>query len=133
MKHHMDQDASNLHLIMNMSEQTLDAPLPFIEGRKWHIALDTALDSPRDITRPMCKSSMQAHTTSRNHAVLPCWKHTEAFSVPSAKGFRVIRRAGASPEVSWIAFGSSHRPGRSNALQPIFFESRVLIIINQAG
>ena len=34
---------------MNMSEQTLDAPLPFIEGRKWHIALDTAFDSPRDI------------------------------------------------------------------------------------
>jgi hypothetical protein len=37
---------------MNMSEQTLDAPLPFIEGRKWHIALYTALDSPRDINPP---------------------------------------------------------------------------------
>ena len=43
------EDEADLHLIMNMSEQTLDAPLPFIEGRKWHIALDTAFDSPRDI------------------------------------------------------------------------------------
>ena len=46
------EDEADLHLIMNMSEQTLDAPLPFIEGRKWHIALDTALDSPRDINLP---------------------------------------------------------------------------------
>jgi isoamylase len=36
-------------MIMDMSEQTLDAPLPFTAGRKWHIALDTAFDSLRDI------------------------------------------------------------------------------------
>ena len=47
-----DEGETDLHVVMNMSEQTLDAPLPFIEERKWHIALDTALDPPRDINPP---------------------------------------------------------------------------------
>ena len=47
-----DGGETDLHVIMNMSEQTLDAPLPLIEGRKWHVALDTALESPRDINPP---------------------------------------------------------------------------------
>ena len=47
-----EEDEADLHVIMNMSEQMLDAPLPFIQGRKWHIALDTALDSPQDISVP---------------------------------------------------------------------------------
>ena len=47
-----EEGEADLHVIMNMSEQTLDAPLPFIKGRQWHIALDTALASPRDISPP---------------------------------------------------------------------------------
>ena len=47
-----EEDEADLHVIMNMSEQTLNAPLPVIQGRKWHIALDTALDSPEDISVP---------------------------------------------------------------------------------
>jgi glycogen operon protein len=47
-----DGGETDLHVIMNMSEQTLDAPLPLIEGQKWHVALDTALESPRDINPP---------------------------------------------------------------------------------
>ena len=47
-----EEDEADLHVIMNMSEQMLEAPLPVIQGRKWHIALDTALDSPEDISVP---------------------------------------------------------------------------------
>jgi glycogen operon protein len=47
-----EEEEADLHVIMNMSEQMLEAPLPFIQGRKWHIALDTALDSPQDISLP---------------------------------------------------------------------------------
>jgi hypothetical protein len=32
-----------------MSDQILDAPLPAMDGRQWHCALDTALDSPADV------------------------------------------------------------------------------------
>lgn len=42
----------DLHVIMNMSDQVLEAPLPGISNRQWHLALNTALDSPHDITLP---------------------------------------------------------------------------------
>jgi isoamylase len=42
----------DLHLVFNMSDEDLRAPLPARRGRRWHLALDTALDSPRDILRP---------------------------------------------------------------------------------
>jgi glycogen operon protein len=51
---------ADLHVILNMSEQTLDAPLPDIPGRRWHRALDTALAAPRDITAPAAQTAMQA-------------------------------------------------------------------------
>jgi glycogen operon protein len=41
---------ADLHVILNMSEQALDAPLPDMGGRRWHRALDTALASPQDVT-----------------------------------------------------------------------------------
>ncbi len=44
-------DEEDLHLILNMSDQALDAPLPKVKGRQWHLAVDTAVDSPRDILR----------------------------------------------------------------------------------
>jgi isoamylase len=42
-------DEEDLHLIFNMSEQTLEVSLPAIAGRRWHLALDTAQDAPADI------------------------------------------------------------------------------------
>jgi isoamylase len=40
----------DLHVILNMSAQALDAPVPVLDGRRWQRALDTALASPQDIT-----------------------------------------------------------------------------------
>jgi isoamylase len=39
----------DLHVILNMSEQTVEALLPEIPGRKWHLALDTSRPGPDDI------------------------------------------------------------------------------------
>jgi glycogen operon protein len=45
----LSPDEEDLHLVFNLSEQAVDAELPEISGRRWHLALDTALASPRDI------------------------------------------------------------------------------------
>jgi isoamylase len=41
----------DLHVIFNMSEQVLEAALPEIPVRKWHVAVDTALEPAQDIRR----------------------------------------------------------------------------------
>jgi glycogen operon protein len=47
-----ERDEEDLHAVFNMSDDTIDAPLPAIAGRRWHLVLDTALASPQDIARP---------------------------------------------------------------------------------
>jgi len=39
----------DLHVILNMSDQALEVPLPSIPGRRWRLALDTSRASPQDI------------------------------------------------------------------------------------
>jgi glycogen operon protein len=39
----------DLHVILNMSDHAVDAPLPAMPGRRWHLALDTSEASPADI------------------------------------------------------------------------------------
>lgn len=39
----------DIHVIINMSEHTIDAPLPVIEQRCWYLAIDTNAPSPNDI------------------------------------------------------------------------------------
>jgi glycogen operon protein len=45
-------DEEDLHVVLNMSEQSVDAALPSIPGRRWHVALDTSRPSPQDIVAP---------------------------------------------------------------------------------
>jgi isoamylase len=45
----LSKDEEDLHLILNMSDQALEAALPAINGRQWHRALDTKRDAPADI------------------------------------------------------------------------------------
>ncbi|CAG1770719.1 partial Glycogen operon protein GlgX, partial [uncultured bacterium] len=42
-------DEEDLHIVINMSEHAIDAPLPAIENRRWYLALDTAALPPYDI------------------------------------------------------------------------------------
>jgi glycogen operon protein len=42
-------DEEDLHVVLNMSDESLDAPLPGMRERRWHLALDTAQPAPADI------------------------------------------------------------------------------------
>jgi glycogen operon protein len=42
-------DEEDLHIILNMSEEDLDMPLPDPMGKLWYGAIDTAQPSPNDI------------------------------------------------------------------------------------
>ena len=39
----------DLHLILNMAEAAIDVELPQIPDRTWHVAIDTARESPFDV------------------------------------------------------------------------------------
>ncbi|MGR8942538.1 MAG: glycogen debranching enzyme, partial [Gammaproteobacteria bacterium] len=45
----LTDEEDDVHVILNMSERTIEAPLPQISGRKWYLALDTSLTGPDDI------------------------------------------------------------------------------------
>ncbi|MGZ8159714.1 MAG: hypothetical protein ACXWT1_07825 [Methylobacter sp.] len=42
----MEED---LHVVLNMSEQSIEVQLPAIPQRHWHLAIDTSAPSPDDI------------------------------------------------------------------------------------
>ncbi|MGZ8136213.1 MAG: glycogen debranching protein GlgX [Methylococcaceae bacterium] len=48
----IDDDESDLHIAMNMSDQEVFIELPVITGKAWCIALDTSLESPKEIVPP---------------------------------------------------------------------------------
>jgi isoamylase len=48
----LSPDDEDLHVILNMSDEKIDAALPEIPGRAWHLALDTARASPADVVAP---------------------------------------------------------------------------------
>jgi isoamylase len=59
----LSENEEDLHVILNMSDAALDVELPTIPGRRWHLALDTARDSPADI---VSRGAQNAHEgTSR--------------------------------------------------------------------
>ncbi|SDY09090.1 glycogen debranching protein GlgX [Nitrosomonas sp. Nm33] len=43
------EDEEDLHVVLNMSDQSLDAPLPPLRTQCWHLAIDTAQSAPADI------------------------------------------------------------------------------------
>ena len=45
----LTEKEEDLHVILNMSEHAVDAALPSIPGRRWHLAVDTSRPSPEDI------------------------------------------------------------------------------------
>ena len=42
-------EEEDLHLILNMAEAAIDVELPQIADRTWHVAIDTARESPLDV------------------------------------------------------------------------------------
>lgn len=48
----LTDEEADLHAILNMSERAIEAPLPPIPGRRWHVALDTSRAPPDDVIAP---------------------------------------------------------------------------------
>jgi glycogen operon protein len=48
----LENGEPDLHVAMNMSDQSVSLELPVIAGRSWCLALDTSLKSPQDIVQP---------------------------------------------------------------------------------
>jgi glycogen operon protein len=57
----------DLHAILNMSNDALEAELPELSGRAWYLAVDTGKAAPQDIVEP----TRQARLASRSHSVIP--------------------------------------------------------------
>ena len=66
----LSSDEADLHVILNMSEQTLQAPLPNYDGRCWQLALDTALSSPQDITPPAAQTTVRGEYVVQPRSVV---------------------------------------------------------------
>lgn len=49
----IDDKEADLHIVMNMSDETATMELPVIKGKKWCLALNTSLRSPHDIIHPL--------------------------------------------------------------------------------
>jgi len=45
------EDESDIHIVINMSDNVTDIELPDLKGKKWCLAIDTAEESPDDIIR----------------------------------------------------------------------------------
>ena len=45
-------DEDDLHVILNMADAAIDVEIPRIADRTWHVAIDTARESPFDVVEP---------------------------------------------------------------------------------
>jgi isoamylase len=48
----IEPDEADLHAILNMSDQAIEAEIPQLAGRAWYLAVDTAQAPPHDIQEP---------------------------------------------------------------------------------
>ena len=55
-------DEEDLHVLINMSDRSESVDLPAMAGRRWHLAVDTAVEAPGDI---IPRGAQTAWTTTR--------------------------------------------------------------------
>ena len=66
-----DHEESDLHIVMNMSDEMIAVKLPEIEAKKWCVAVDTSKQSPNDIILPEHqKTYEETHYQVNNKSVL---------------------------------------------------------------
>jgi glycogen operon protein len=64
---------ADINVILNMDAQGLDFELPAVQGRQWHLVVDTAQPSPQDIAEPGEEKPIagpQVHVEGRSVVVL---------------------------------------------------------------
>jgi glycogen operon protein len=63
----IEADEADVHAVLNMSEEALEAEIPELPGRTWHIAVDTARAPPQDVVDP----ARQVRIDTRSYQVSP--------------------------------------------------------------
>ena len=66
-------EEEDLHMIFNMAEAAIDVEIPRIANRTWHVAIDTARESPFDVVEPvrqMPHTGPRYRTSARSVVVL---------------------------------------------------------------
>jgi isoamylase len=58
----VDEHEEDLHIMLNMSEDTVELPLPRLSERLWYRAIDTAPPSPQDIVEPPRQNEVRTRT-----------------------------------------------------------------------
>ncbi len=67
----VEPDEEDLHIILNMSDDNLSMPLPKLENRSWHLAVDTARAMPGDVIEPKKQQPVSRETVEVNsHSVV---------------------------------------------------------------
>jgi isoamylase len=51
-------DEPDLHAVLNMSDDAIQVDLPRVFGRRWHLAVDTAENSPGDVIAPTGQTTL---------------------------------------------------------------------------
>ena len=67
-----EENEADIHVVMNMSDQKFTMQLPDIQGKKWCLAVDTSLKSPKDIIKPQDQKPLSKphyHVDSRTITV----------------------------------------------------------------
>jgi glycogen operon protein len=73
-------EEEDLHVILNMAEAAIDVEVPRIAGRTWHVAVDTARESPFDVVE---RTRQAPYAGPRYHAIAHSVVVLEARSRPS--------------------------------------------------
>jgi len=68
---------ADLHIVMNMSDEVTTMELPAVEGKKWCLALDTSLQSPRDIIPPQDQKPFSENFYSVNSKVVVVFENVD--------------------------------------------------------
>ena len=61
----------DLHVLINMSERSESVPIPTVDGKRWHLAVDTGRDSPDDVVSRAAQTAWTApHYVSQPRSVV---------------------------------------------------------------
>ena len=66
-------EEEDLHIMFNMSEDTLFMELPKLKERIWHLAVDTECSTSRDIIEPKHQQAIKENTIQVcSHSIVVC-------------------------------------------------------------
>ncbi len=69
------EDESDLHVIINMSDQQTRVELPVIKGKKWCLSIDTSQDSPNDVIRRPNQKPVTTKTSLVNEKTIVAFEN----------------------------------------------------------